>query len=124
MDNSKSLKIGVDLDHTVYGFPSFFAAFIPTMSSAGHKFYCTSNHLKDKWPQDRERLRGLGIDPDLIDPSLMQEGPKDEGAENKARMANECDFVFDDAAKAFQHLTATPVFNCPFHKALENQCVI
>jgi len=113
------LKIGVDLDHTVYGFPGFFVPFIAAMVEAGHKFYCTSNHLLRQWPEDEKRLRALGIDPKNIDPSLMQTGPVDEGAANKARMAEHCDFVFDDAADRFQSLTKTPVFKCPFHKAAE-----
>lgn len=113
------MKIGVDLDHTIYGFPEFFAAFIPAMTAAGHKFYCTSNHRRSQWPQDCERLRILGIDPDLIDPSLMVENP--DGAKEKGRMSDQLDYTFDDHADHFQALTQTPIFKCPAEKAMENK---
>lgn len=113
------MKIGVDLDHTVYGFPEFFVAFISAMSAAGHKFYCTSNHRRSQWPEDEKRLRKMGIDPSLIDPSLMVESP--DGAKEKARMSEMLDINFDDHADHFQHLTTIPVFKCPAEKAAENK---
>lgn len=115
------MKIGLDLDHTVYGFPEFFRAFIPAMAAAGHTFYCTSNHKRSSWePRHVPNLRKLGIDPDLIDPSLMHETQqflKGGGPQNKARMADCCDVVFDDHARHFQNLTKTPIFETPGDKA-------
>lgn len=115
------MKIGVDLDQTVYGFPEFFGPFITIMSASGHKFYCTSNHNKSQWIDDERRLRKLGINPDLIDPSLMFENP--EGAKEKAWMSDQVDITFDDHADHFQQLTTTPVFRCPGEKAKESPII-
>lgn len=113
------MKIGIDLDHTVYGFPVFFAAFIEAMSAAGHQFYCTSNHPRSEWPKDKVRLIKLGIDPNLIDPSLMVEEP--DGAKHKAAVTDQVDVNFDDHADHFQHLCKNPVFKTPAEKASENK---
>lgn len=55
------MKIGVDLDHCVYGFPKFFAEFIPAMVDRGHQFYCTSNHLRAEWELDVKNFILLGL---------------------------------------------------------------
>lgn len=110
------MRIGFDLDQTVYGFPEFFRVLIPPLHAAGCKLYCTSNHLRGQWPDDCERLRALGIDPDMLDPSLMQQGPKDHGWAHKKWMAQHVDYMFDDF-EGLQDLTQTPVFICPHKKA-------
>jgi hypothetical protein len=118
----KQLTIGLDLDHTVYGFPEFFKPFIEAMTAAGHKIVCTSNHLRKNWPKHCEKLRALGINPDLIDPSLLygkDRLPSRDGPSHKGRMADRCDFVFDDHADVFQQLTKTPVFKAPKEKAAD-----
>lgn len=118
------MKIGVDLDHTVYGFPWFFAQFISAMNEAGHSIYCTSNHLRREWPNDEIRLMNIGIDPVIISPELMcddREYLRKNGAKNKARMADALDLVFDDHADHFQKLTDTPIFKVPIEKSKEKQ---
>lgn len=107
------MKIGVDLDATVYGFPEFFRAFIPAMVAAGHEIYCTSAHAREDWPLDRDRLRALGIDPDMINPGHMQPRNVRRCPRMKARMANHLDIVFDDDAEAIQRYTRTPIFKPP-----------
>jgi len=111
------LRIGLDLDHTVYGFPAFFREFIAAMHAAGHKIYVTSNHLRERWPHDQERLRALGIDPDTLSPNLMQQGPHDFGLDHKTWMSKQVDYMFDDAGAEFQSRTPTPVFVAPYHKS-------
>lgn len=114
------MKIGVDLDHTVYGFPEFFRAFIPAMVAAGHEVYCTSNHLRSVWhDEDCPRLKRLGINTDLISPSLLSGDPRpgkpnvSADRNHKAWMADQCDYVFDDLGEKLQRLTKTPVFGVP-----------
>jgi len=114
--NGDKLTIGLDLDQTIYGFPRFFAAFIPAMHAAGHRLCVTSNHLRSRWPEDCERLRALGIDPDMLDPHLMQQGPIDHGRAHKRWMAKHVDFMFDDMV-GFNEITKTVVFVCPHEKA-------
>lgn len=103
------MKIGLDLDGTVYSFPAFFAAFICAMNPQGHKFYCTSSHGRDEWPQDLERLFKLGIQGDLIDPSLMHHERHGDLA-IKGKAADYCDVVFDDDVRLASY-TRTPVFS-------------
>lgn len=117
------MKIGIDLDHCVYGFPEFFAEFIPAMSDRGHEFYCTSNHLRSEWPLDVKRLRAFNIDADLINPELMATENEQvmDGPGNKARMSHFVDINFDDAADLFQDKTNTPVFKTPVEKSRERR---
>jgi hypothetical protein len=112
------LRIGFDLDQTIYGFPHLFREIIPALAKAGHKIYCTSNHSQQTWKEtDEQRLRSLGIDPALFDISLMrQRGTNTDGPANKARMAEHVDLVFDDF-DVMNDLTKTPVFTCPHRKA-------
>lgn len=111
------MKIGVDLDHTVYGFPEFFRAFIPAMVAAGHEVYCTSNHARGRWEnRDRSILQSMGIDPDLINPQYLPDKPvngPDRHWVHKAPVADQMDVVFDDHAKRIQPHTNTPVFGVP-----------
>lgn len=112
------MKIGVDLDHTVYGFPEFFREFIPAMAARGHQFFCTSGHTRDRWERDRELLAEIGIDADLINPCHMPETPaRGETIElrqrQKASVAGLMDLVFDDHADFIQPHTTTPIFRCP-----------
>lgn len=113
------MKIGLDLDHTIYGFPEFFAAFIPAMVAAGHEIYCTSNHTREQWEKrDRRILKRLGIDPDLIDPRYLPDNPVvgpslKARQERKADVADNMDIVFDDHADKFQWETRTPIFRPP-----------
>lgn len=113
------MRIGLDLDHTVYGFPEFFREFIPAMVARGHEIVCSSNHTIEQWHrEDIERLTALGIDPGLFDTSLMPRQPvtgttKEKRQNHKAPLADQLDIVFDDHADIFQPLTKTPVFKCP-----------
>lgn len=110
------MRIGLDLDGTVYGFPKIFREIILAHLWAGHRLYCTSNHLRKEWESDKRRLRVLGIPADRIDPRLMRVEPfRDgvEGARHKAWMADKMDLVYDDDAVHFQHLTKTPVMKVP-----------
>ena len=113
------MKIGLDLDHTVYGFPEFFKEFIPAMISRGHEIYCSSNHTQEKWKNiDQKKLQKLGIDPNTINYSLMPMKPvigtnKEHRYKHKAIIANLLDVVFDDHANIIQEHTQTPIFGCP-----------
>ena len=116
------MKIGIDLDHTVYGFPDFFREFIPAMVVRGHKFYCTSNHTQSEWPRDREILRGLGIDPDMIDPCYLPTRPVagktvEDRQARKAPSADLLDIVFDDHADFINPHCKTPVVKMPGKKS-------
>jgi hypothetical protein len=103
------MKIGLDLDGTVYAHPAFFAELIRAMAAAGHKFYVISSHGRGEWePEDVPRLEKLGVPASLIDPSLMHHTRHGELA-IKGRAADACDFVFDDDTRLRQ-FTRTPVF--------------
>ena len=104
------MKIGLDLDGTVYQYPEFFRELINAFAALGHEFFCTSSHARHEWPSDCERLAALGIDATKISPALMN--PTRHGdIRLKARQADLLDLVFDDDAR-IQALTGTPVF-CP-----------
>lgn len=113
------MKIGLDLDHTIYGFPEFFKEFIPAMAARGHVFYCTSNHTQEQWNrEDVSRLREIGIDPDMIDTSLMPiSDPSGDDltrrTKHKSEISVSCDVIFDDHADLIQPLTKTPIFKVP-----------
>jgi len=110
------MKIGLDLDGTLYGFPKFFKAMIESMVRDGHEFFCTSNWQRSKWDWHRKKIAYLDIDPDLISPELLDNERhflRKDGPQNKARMADLLDIVFDDHADHIQHLTATPIMKCP-----------
>ena len=114
------MKIGLDLDGTLYGFPEFFKAMIESMVKDGHKFYCASNWKRSKWEWHKKKIAHLGINPDLISPELLdskQHFLRKDGPKNKARMADQLDVVFDDHADHIQHLTKTPIMKCPGKKA-------
>jgi hypothetical protein len=102
------MKIGLDLDGTVYAHPGFFAEMIHAFTAAGHTFFCISSHARAEWPEDCERLAKRGVPHELIDPSLMN--PTRHGELSiKGRACDACDFVFDDDTR-LQGYTRTPVF--------------
>ena len=105
------MKIGLDLDGTVYGFPEFFKEFIPAMVARGHQFFCTSAHGRDVWHLDCERLREMGIDPDMISPDVMHPTSHTH-LHIKGQQADMMDFVFEDDPRV-QRSTNTPVFALP-----------
>jgi len=104
------MKIGINLDNTVYSHPAFFAALIESMSGQGHRFFCTSSHARSEWPNDCVRLQSLGIDSDLISPDMMYEESHGSLAQ-KGLQADKLDIMFDDDGR-IQMFTSTPVF-CP-----------
>lgn len=108
------MKIGLDLDGTVYEYPEFFRALIDLFHSQGHEFYCTSSHGRGEWPDDCKRLQALGIDADKISPALMYDNRHGD-IRLKAKQADSLDLVFDDDSRV-QALTPTPVF-CPGNAA-------
>lgn len=101
------MKIGLDLDGTVFAHPVFFAAMIESMANDGHQFFCTSSHARSEWPQDCERLERLGVNHKLIDPSLMYI-QRHGDVRKKAKQADQLDIVFDDDAR-IQEFTKTPI---------------
>lgn len=105
------MKIGLDLDDTVYAYPEFFRELIESFHARGHTFFCTSGHARSEWERDCEQLRMLGIDPDKISPELMYP-ERNPHVHLKGRQADQMDFVFDDDARVQKH-TATPVFCSP-----------
>jgi hypothetical protein len=105
------MKIGLDLDGTVYGYPEFFKEFIPAMVARGHQFFCTSAHGRDVWDLDCERLRAIGIDPDMISPDIMFPTSHTDLAK-KGGQAEQMDVVFEDDPRV-QRFTKTPVFAMP-----------
>lgn len=105
------MKIGLDLDGTVYGYPEFFREFIPAMVARGHQFFVTSAHGRDVWDKDCEMLRALGIDPDMISPSMMYQTSHTD-LEKKGQQAKQLDVVFEDDPRV-QRFTNTPVFAMP-----------
>jgi hypothetical protein len=110
------LRIGLDLDDTVYGHPGFFRALVDAMHAAGHKLICISAHGPAQWePVDVPRLRALGIDASKIDPSGMTDwiGGYDRKADAIERL---CDFAFDDNAEQLKPLTSKPIFTSPVGK--------
>ena len=105
------MKIGIDLDGTLYAYPEFFRELIVSLRSRGHFFFCTSGHLRREWDSsDRGRLLDLGVHPDWIDPCLLAAEPQPDGPIFKASIADQLDLVFDEDAPAFQRLTRTPIF--------------
>lgn len=114
------MRIGLDLDRTVYGYPHFFAEFIPAMVARGHQILCTSNHLKIVFEnEDRQRLESIGIDPDIIDISLLSTEPRNgkptvaADPQQKKKMYDTLDLGFDDLAHKIQEQTQTPIFSTP-----------
>lgn len=106
----KKLKIGIDLDGTVYSNPDFFGAMITSMHKDGHEFYCISSHAKSDWDQDQRKLKLLGINPDLISSEMMYD-ERHGHIHLKAKQADKLDFIFDDDFRV-QQLTKTIQF-CP-----------
>lgn len=101
------MKIGLDLDGTVYAHPAFFTEMMNAMSGK-HQFLCISSHGRNEWEDDKKKLTALGIPADEIDPSLMH--PARHGDLGiKGRAADQCDIVFDDDVRLAQ-FTRTPVF--------------
>jgi len=109
------MKIGLDLDGTIYAYPEFFAELMKAMAARGHRFYCTSSHGRSQWElEDVPRLRALGIDASLLSPELLY--PLQHGdIRLKGMAADWCDIVFDDDANLAQH-TKTPVM-CPLARS-------
>lgn len=105
------MKIGLDLDGTVYGYPDFFKEFIPAMVARGHEFFVTSAHGRDTWDKDCERLRALGIDPNMISPEIMNPVSHTD-LRIKGAQANLMDYVFEDDPRV-QRFTDTPIFAMP-----------
>lgn len=101
------LRIGLDLDGTVFAHPHFFAALIPAMHADGHRFFCISSHARAEWDQyDVPRLNNLGIPAGLIDPSLMHD-TRHGDLSIKGKAANQCDYVFDDDVRLQEYTVAT-----------------
>jgi hypothetical protein len=40
------MRIGLDLDGTVYQYPEFFRDLIESFHAMGHEFFCTSSHCE------------------------------------------------------------------------------
>jgi hypothetical protein len=119
------VRIGLDLDDTVFAFPEFFRELVVSLSARGHHFFCTSGRGRSAWDTDIvPRLRALGIDPALIDPTLMTP-ERTPHVTDKARMADQLDLVFDDDAGRIQRHTHTPVFFVPQKRTvLEFFCAV
>lgn len=106
------MKIGIDLDDTLYKYPEFFKMLMQGTA----EFYCTSGHTIQQFEaEDRQRLTELGFDVDKLDLSLLADGDHGglSGKEWKAKIASQLDFVFDNHADVFQPLTKTPIFKVP-----------
>jgi glycosyltransferase involved in cell wall biosynthesis len=106
----KKLKIGIDLDGTLYSHPEFFGAMLTAMVADGHEFYCISSHSRLEWYKDERKLRLLGINPELIKSDMMYD-ERHGHIHLKAKQADTLDFIFDDDFRV-QALTNTPQF-CP-----------
>jgi hypothetical protein len=119
------VRIGLDLDDTVFAWPEFFRELIVAMSDRGHLFFCTSGRGRAAWESEIvPQLLALGIDPDLINPSLMTP-ERTPHVTDKARMADQLDLVFDDDAGRIQRHTHTPVFFVPQKRTvLEFFCAV
>lgn len=101
-----TLRIGLDLDGTVYSHPGFFAELIESMSVRGHKFYCISSHGRSEWEvADVPRLTSLGVRADLISPELMHHERHGHLA-IKGRAADRCDLVFDNDERLKEYTRA------------------
>lgn len=108
------MKIGFDLDGTLYQFPDIFKKLCEALHGFRHDLYIVSNHSSEAWQADSERLAKMGFDPRWFDISLLSpaEGDATVGRK-KALMADKMDMVFDDMNVNFQYLTNTPVFKVP-----------
>ncbi len=103
------MRIGLDLDGTVYANPEFFGELVAALSARGHRFFCISSHGKDEWlAHDVSRLQELGISPALISPELLQSTTHGH-LHLKGAAADQCDVVFDDDVR-LREFTRTPVF--------------
>ncbi len=103
------MKIGLDLDGTVYTHPEFFKELVHSMSAQGHEFYCISSHSKTQWFElDVPRLKNLGFNTDLINPELMHHVQHGD-IFLKGQMCNNMDYVFDDDLNLL-HTTKAQVF--------------
>lgn len=114
------MKVGVDIDQTLLGFPEVFKHLIPALIRDGHEVYCTTGHPIDRWPRKRKQLKRAGIEPGWLDTSLMKTAEElraVQGVTYKAHMADQLDVVFDDHADRLQEHTATPIFKVPGRKA-------
>lgn len=121
------MRIGLDLDHAVYGFPKFFSELITSMAARGHTFHCTSGHSPRRWERrDIELFERLGIDHRLVDPSLLVNhypNLRHGGAKVKANMYRVgcLDLVFDDDAHKIQKFTRVPLFEVPKFAGMKGQ---
>jgi hypothetical protein len=112
---AKVLKVGFDLDGCVYAYPELFGPMIAGLHAAGHKCYLTTWHSIAGWEQvHRHKVAGLGIDPDVLDSSLLH-WSSDVGKWSnkyhwKASVIDQLDFAYDDEWSRVQPLTKTPVF--------------
>ena len=109
------MKIGLDLDDTVYQFPEFFKKL---MELEGVEFFVTSGHtLEDFLKYDCPHLDQLGFDVKNLNASLLVSSTEQyeqmTGAKFKAQLADQLDYVFDNHADIFQKLTKTPIFKVP-----------
>jgi hypothetical protein len=105
------MKIGLDLDGVLYSHPGFFIEFIASMSKQGHKFFCISSHGINEWgSEDVPRLRAMGYNPDLIDPSLMNI-VRHGDLSIKGWACDQCDVVFDDDDRLGRYTKAMVI--CP-----------
>lgn len=102
------MRIGIDLDGTLYAYPRFFGELIRAMHARGHTWHCTSCHGIDRWhAEDVARLTALGVPVELIDPSLL--APHDHcDLTVKGRACDQVDYVFDDNLE-LPKFTKTPI---------------
>jgi len=102
------MKIGIDLDGTLYQHPVFFCELIRGMTKLGHKFLCISSHARSEWDaNDKKQFEYIGaLDVwEMIDPSPMNH--KRHGSlEIKGKACNQCDFVFDDDIRLTKYTAA------------------
>jgi hypothetical protein len=119
------MRIGIDLDQCVFGFPEFFELMINCMlENPNVSFHVTSNHFPDRVESDKQKLTEIGIDPNRLDWSLMPQEQTEnfDGVQHKKQMADSCDICFDDFVKLNQ-FTETPVFVAPNGKAQDKRAV-
>lgn len=100
------MKIGLDLDGTVYSYPEFFKRLIE--GCRGIQFYCISSHGRNEWSDDMTRLNEMGIPAYEISPLLMHH-ERHGDLSIKGKAADKCDIVFDDDIR-LKDYTKTPVF--------------
>ncbi len=107
------MKIGLDLDGTVLDakYTDFFRSMVHRMHDDHEcQFFCISSHGRHEWEElDVPRLKALGFNTDLINPSLMNPTRHGELV-IKGKACDQCDIVFDDDQR-LKDYTKTPVLS-------------